>query len=52
MKVFITRDINGYINSYHTSSIYTAFEEAEQENPTVDISKLQGYKIEDDKLVF
>lgn len=52
MKVFISRDQNGYINAYHTSTEFTAFEDAEQETPTVDITKLQGYKIEEGKLVF
>lgn len=52
MKVFITYDSEGYINSYHTSSEFTAFTTAEQEIPTIDITKLQGYKIEDGKLIF
>lgn len=52
MKVYIATDEKGYISSYHTSPEYTAFEEAEQEDPTIDISKLQGYKIQDGKLVF
>lgn len=52
MRVFISRDQNGYINAYHTSAEFTAFEDAEQETPTVDITKLQGYKIEEGKLVF
>lgn len=52
MKVYISRDQNGYINTYHTSAEFTAFEDAEQETPTVDITKLQGYKIEEGKLVF
>lgn len=52
MRVFISRDQNGYINAYHTSAEFTAFEDAEQETPTIDITKLQGYKIEEGKLVF
>ena len=52
MKVYISRDKKGYINAYHTSAEFTAFEDAEQETPTVDITKLQGYKIEEGKLVF
>ena len=52
MKVYVATDNKGYISAYHTSAEYTAFEEAEQENPTIDISKLQGYKIQDGKLVF
>ena len=52
MKVYITRDSNGYVDSYHTSKLFTAFEEVEQEMPTIDITKLQGYKIEDGKIIF
>ena len=52
MKVYVATDEKGYISAYHTSPEYTAFEEAEQENPMIDISKLQGYKIHDSKLIF
>lgn len=52
MKVFLARDSKGYISSYHTDCDFTAFEEAEQEMPTIDISKLQGYEIQNGKLVF
>lgn len=52
MKVYVATDNKGYISAYHTSAEFTAFEEAEQENPTIDISKLQGYKIQDGKLIF
>ena len=52
MKVYVATDKNGYILAYHTSNEFTAFEEVEQESPTIDISKLQGYKIQDGKLIF
>ena len=52
MKVYVVTDDKGYICAYHTSAEYTAYEEVEQENPTIDISKLQGYKIQDGKLIF
>lgn len=45
MKVYVVTGKDGYISAYHTSNEFTAFEEAEQESPTIDISKLQGYKI-------
>lgn len=52
MKVYVVTGKDGYISAYHTSNEFTAFEEVEQENPTIDISKLQGYKIQDGKLIF
>lgn len=52
MKVYVATGKDGYISAYRTSNEFTAFEEVEQENPTIDISKLQGYKIEEGKLVF
>lgn len=52
MKVYVVTGKDGYISAYHTSNEFTAFEEAEQESPTIDISKLQGYKIQDGKLIF
>ena len=52
MKAYVATGKDGYISAYHTSNEFTAFEEVEQESPTIDISKLQGYKIEEGKLVF
>lgn len=52
MKVYVATGKDGYISAYHTSNEFTAFEEVEQESPTIDISKLQGYKIQDGKLIF
>lgn len=52
MKVYVATGTDGYISAYHTSNEFTAFEEVEQESPTIDISKLQGYKIQDRKLIF
>lgn len=52
MKVYVVTGKDGYISAYHTSNEFTAFEEVEQESPTIDIFKLQGYKIQEGKLIF
>ena len=52
MKVYVAFGDDGYISAYHTSNEFTAFEEVEQDSPTIDISKLQGYKIQEGKLIF